>query len=315
MIKPKIVIAGAGAFGTALALTQCREGRDVTLVGRNLNALKNGENPKLPGLPLPPTLTISDQLEVSPQDILLMCIPMQQLTPYLSGRTISPRAAIACCKGIDLVTGRGPTDILRDHIDAPATTPVGILTGPSFATDIGRGLPTALALALPNGASVQRALSTDTLRLYLTDDVTGAEIGGALKNVIAIACGICIGAGFGESARAALMTRGFTEMSRLALALGARAETLAGLSGFGDLALTCTSTQSRNFTFGHALGRGDTLPNTTVEGRATAHATADLAAKHGLEMPIAKVVADVIDGKQTVQQALTDLLSRPLTKE
>ena len=309
----RIIVAGAGAFGTALALTQFHADREVLLVGRNSKTLRETRrNPKLPGVTLPDGLEITDTLTLGAEDILLLCIPMQHLNGYLSERTLRAKAAIACCKGIDLATGRGPTEILRDHVDAPAT---GVLTGPSFAADIARGLPTALTLALHNGADVQDALATDNLRLYLSDDPKGAELGGALKNVIAIACGLCIGAGLGESARAALMTRGYAEMQRMALALGARPETLSGLSGFGDLTLTCTSSQSRNFAFGHALGRGEEVANTTTEGRATALAVVKLAQAHSVDMPIAKSVAGVIEGSITLQQALESLLSRPLTKE
>jgi glycerol-3-phosphate dehydrogenase (NAD(P)+) len=309
----KIIVAGAGAFGTALALTQLRTGRDVTLVGRNTDQIaRTRTNPRLPGFSLPKILKITDQLVTTPDDILLLCIPMQQLDTYLADKKLAPKAAIACCKGIDLASGRGPAVILSDHIDAPA---IGVLTGPSFATDLANGLPTALTLALPSGASIQQNLATDTLRLYLSDDITGAELGGALKNVIAIACGICIGAELGESARAALMTRGFAEMQRLALHLGAKPETLSGLSGFGDLALTCTSTQSRNFRFGQALGANKTAPDATTEGRATAIATVKLAARHGIDMPIASAVARVVEGSITLRDALDQLLSRPLTKE
>jgi glycerol-3-phosphate dehydrogenase (NAD(P)+) len=309
----QIIVAGAGAFGTAIALTQLRAGRDVTLVGRDTSALQSTRmNPRLPGVVLPKALKISDTLTLTADDIMLLCIPMQQLTHYLSEHPVHPKAAIACCKGIDLATGRGPTDILRDHIDAPA---IGVLTGPSFAADIARGLPTALTLAVLNGQDIQQALATDTLRLYLSDDPIGAEIGGGLKNVIAIACGLCIGAGLGESARAALMTRGYAEMQRMALALGAKEETLSGLSGFGDLTLTCTSPQSRNFSYGYAIGKGKPPPETTTEGRATALAVKKLADKHNVEMPIANAVAGVVENKLTLVQALEDLLSRPLTKE
>jgi glycerol-3-phosphate dehydrogenase (NAD(P)+) len=273
----KIIVAGAGAFGTALALTQLRTGRDVTLVGRNTDQIaRTRTNPRLPGFSLPKILKITDQLVTTPDDILLLCIPMQQLDTYLADKKLAPKAAIACCKGIDLASGRGPAVILSDHIDAPA---IGVLTGPSFATDLANGLPTALTLALPSGASIQQNLATDTLRLYLSDDITGAELGGALKNVIAIACGICIGAELGESARAALMT------------------------------------QSRNFRFGQALGANKTAPDATTEGRATAIATVKLAARHGIDMPIASAVARVVEGSITLRDALDQLLSRPLTKE
>lgn len=188
-----------------------------------------------------------------------------------------------------------------------------------FAADIARGLPTALTLACTDGGlgeRLQSLLSTTTLRVYRTDDVTGAELGGALKNVIAIAAGITIGAGLGDSARAALMTRGYAEMVRLATALHARPETLAGLSGFGDLVLTCTSDQSRNFRFGRALGAGNPFdPTVTVEGAATARAVARLATQRGFDLPLTATVAALIDGQIDLRTAIQTLLSRPLRKE
>jgi glycerol-3-phosphate dehydrogenase (NAD(P)+) len=219
---------------------------------------------------------------------------------------------VACCKGVDLTTLIGPASLIRKACpDAQAA----ILTGPSFAADIARGLPTALTLAGADQA-LQRLLSTPNLRLYRSDDVIGAELGGALKNVIAIAAGVVIGAGLGESARAALMTRGFSEMSRLALSLGAHAETLAGLSGLGDLVLTCTSAQSRNFRFGQALGAGQPFDaSVTVEGAATARAAARLAAQSGIDMPITAMIAALLAERITLPQAITALLTRPLKQE
>ena len=200
----------------------------------------------------------------------------------------------------------------------PASS-VALLTGPSFAADIARGLPTALTLACEDedeGERLQHLLSTPVLRLYRASDVTGAELGGALKNVIAIAAGVVIGAGLGDSARAALMTRGYAEMVRLAVHLGARAETLAGLSGLGDLVLTCTSAQSRNFRYGVALGSGaDFDPTITVEGAATAKAVSDLAEVQGIELPITALVAALIDGRTDLPSAIQALFSRPLKKE
>ena len=210
----------------------------------------------------------------------------------------------------------GPASIIRDLV--PQAT-AAMLTGPSFAADIARGLPTALTIACADedvGAILQTALSTTALRLYRTTDTIGAELGGALKNVMAIASGICIGAGYGESARAALITRGFPEMQRLALTLGAQGDTLAGLSGFGDLVLTCTSDQSRNYRYGLALGQGTTFDSaTTVEGAATAQAVRQLAEDLKLDMPICRVVADLTDGQTDVAAALNALLSRPLKEE
>jgi glycerol-3-phosphate dehydrogenase (NAD(P)+) len=220
---------------------------------------------------------------------------------------------VACCKGVDLSTLRGPVALILSR--RPEAT-AAILTGPSFATDIARGLPTALTLAMAEGEALQEALSTPTLRLYRTDDVTGAELGGALKNVIAIAAGVVIGAGLGDSARAALMTRGYAEMVRLALALGARAETLAGLSGLGDLVLTCTSPQSRNFRYGFALGRGEVFdPKITVEGVATARAVVRLAGEKGIDMPVTAMVDALASGRTSLNDAVGQLMRRPLKQE
>lgn len=311
----RIIIAGAGAFGTALALVLDRAGCTVTLWARAPQAIINSrENPRLPGIPLPESILVSDDVAPSSDDILLLATPMQALGGFLAQHRPEARAMIACCKGVDLATGQGPISLIAQYSDSATA----ILTGPSFANDLAHGLPTALTLACRDaefGAALQEELSSDTLRLYLSDDPIGAELGGALKNVIAIACGICIGAGLGESARAALMTRGYAEMQRMALCLGARAETLSGLSGFGDLALTCTSRQSRNFSFGCALGAGTQAADATTEGRATARAIVTLAARHNIEMPIAKAVAGMVTGEITLNQALEQLLSRPLGKE
>ncbi|NJM82922.1 MAG: NAD(P)H-dependent glycerol-3-phosphate dehydrogenase [Tabrizicola sp.] len=242
---------------------------------------------------------------------------MQSLAPFLLAHQAlqSGGPMVACCKGVDLASLQGPVSVMRG-IWPKATT--AILTGPSFAADIARGLPTALTLAAEErvGAVLQGLLSTPTLRLYRTDDVIGAELGGALKNVIAIAAGVVIGAGLGDSARAALMTRGYAEMVRLAQHLGARAETLAGLSGFGDLVLTCTSAQSRNFRFGLALGqRSGFDPKLTVEGVATAKAVVRLARKHGLDVPITAMVDALVDGAITMEEAVQALMTRPLKQE
>jgi glycerol-3-phosphate dehydrogenase (NAD(P)+) len=309
----KIIVAGAGAFGTALALAL---ERPVTLTGRNMDEIiATRRSPRLPDVLLPERMTLTATPDVGPEDILLVAIPMQGMDSYLAGLGAVPRAAIACCKGIELKTTRGPSAVIRDRLGCASA----VLTGPSFASDISQGKPTALTLAcedLALGGELQALLSSDTLRLYLSDDPLGAELGGALKNVVAIACGICMGAGLGESARAALMTRGMAETHRLALKLGAKPETLYGLAGFGDLALTCTSAQSRNYAFGFALGAGETpAEGKTVEGRATAQATLDLARAHGLDMPITQVVAGIVGGKLTLAQALDALLSRPLTSE
>lgn len=319
-----IGILGAGAFGTALAVALARKGDPVTLWARDADhvaamAATRRNDKRLPGVTLPDNIAISAGLDtVFAAETLLLAMPMQQMGAFLESNAdaLRGKALVSCAKGIDLATGLGPTALIAR--DCPGATSA-ILTGPSFAADIARGLPTALTLACPDaqrGAALQRALSTPVLRLYLSSDTAGAELGGALKNVIAIAAGVTIGAGLGDSARAALVTRGFAEMTRLAVALGARAETLAGLSGLGDLVLTCTSPQSRNFRYGQALGAGtDFDPTTTVEGAATARAATALAARLGVDMPITAMVAALVAREIPLQEAILALLARPLKQE
>ena len=319
-----ITVMGAGAFGTALAVSLARNGHSVRLWAHDpahvAEMRASRENARrLPGIPLGSEIVpVENFHDIPPEDMILLAVPMQKLRPVLIANQpyLGGRRLIACCKGIDLESHTGPVTIICDHIrDATAA----ILTGPSFAADIARGLPTALTLACADensGTSIQKALTTPNLRIYRTTDTVGAELGGALKNVIAIACGVVIGAQLGDSARAALMTRGYAEMQRMALALGARSDTLAGLSGFGDLTLTCTSEQSRNFRYGLSLGRGEAFDShVTVEGAATAHAARDRAEELGLEMPITTAVTDLIDGRLDVRQAMEMLLSRPLKEE
>lgn len=319
----KIGIAGGGAFGTALGVALALNGNDIQLWARDATAVATMQNerinPKLPGVSLPQNLTCSAVLEpLFACDTILLAIPAQTLRDFLTTHAdeLDGKYLVACCKGIDLTRMTGPASTIRDLV--PSAVPA-MLTGPSFAADIARGLPTALTLACADdehGAILQTALSTTSLRLYRTTDTVGAELGGALKNVMAIASGIAIGAKLGESARAALITRGFPEMQRLALALEAQPDTLAGLSGFGDLVLTCTSEQSRNYRYGLALGRGtDFDPTMTVEGAATARAVRQLAQDLNIDMPISTVVADLTDGKTDVATALNALLSRPLKEE
>jgi glycerol-3-phosphate dehydrogenase (NAD(P)+) len=253
---------------------------------------------------------------MSDRDIILMVIPSQQLSGFLASNDL-PKSCplVLCAKGVEQETTRLQTVIARAHVP----NPLAVLTGPGFANDIAKGKPTAMTLACDNmilGRELQSELSTQNLRLYLTDDMVGAQLGGALKNVYAIGCGIVIGAGLGDSARAALMTRGFAEMTRLAAALGAKAETLTGLSGLGDLVLTATSPLSRNFSFGLNVGSGQGFETgATVEGIATAQAVCALADNHNVEMPIAQTVAQVLGGRLTVTQGLDQLMSRPLKKE
>ncbi|MCZ0811214.1 MAG: NAD(P)H-dependent glycerol-3-phosphate dehydrogenase [Pseudomonadota bacterium] len=318
-----ITILGAGAFGTALAISLSRNGpvklwaRDPKHVDEMRAARQNAR--RLPGVDLPDNIKISAELEtVSQGQVVLLSVPMQRLRGALEthGAALSQGHLVACCKGMELTTGLGPTRIIAEML--PDTTSA-ILTGPSFAADIARGLPTALTLACAHdsaGEALQSALSTANLRLYRTTDTSGAELGGALKNVMAIGSGVVMGAGLGESARAALMTRGFAEMSRMAAAVGARPETLSGLSGFGDLVLTCTSEQSRNTRFGLSLGRNESFdPSVTVEGAATARAVTHRAAELGIDMPVTRAITALINGELQVDQAMDMLLSRPLKEE
>lgn len=317
-----IGIAGAGAFGTALAVALAPTGREVRLWARDpaqvaaMQANRRNEA-ALPGVALPETVTIhADIGAVCGGEALLLAVPMQALGALLDlwPQIDSRQPLVACCKGVDLATLRGPVALIEARRPGAAAA---ILTGPSFAADLARGLPTALTLATTqDGAALQELLSTPMLRLYRTDDVRGAELGGALKNVVAIAAGVVIGAGLGDSARAALMTRGYAEMVRLAEALGARAETLAGLSGFGDLVLTCTSPQSRNFRYGLSLGqRAGFDPSITVEGVATARAVVRLAGKKAVNMPVTAMVDALASGRITLESAVAQLMSRPLKQE
>lgn len=304
-----IGVLGGGAFGAALAVVQARAGRAVTLWARDVSEF-GAEAPRLPGVALPDGLTVTaDVMAMANADVILAAVPMKALPDVmtLAEPVLRGKSVVACCKGLDVASGQGPTALIE-----AAGAQAAILSGPSFAVDIAQGLPTALTIAGADAAMLQEALGTPALRLYRSDDTLGVELGGALKNVIAIACGAAIGAGLGESARAALMTRGFAEMLRIAKARGARAETLMGLSGFGDLALTCTSEKSRNFRYGVALGRGDAMDaRVTVEGRRTAQAVAAL----GLETPICAAVARISSGEISVGAAIEALLSRPQKAE
>ena len=317
-----VAILGAGAFGTALAIALAQKA-PVTLWARDAGhaaeiAQARENTRRLPGPALPEGVTVTADLGTVAADVLLLAMPTQMLAGFAAAEAgrLDGRALVACCKGIDLSRLQGPAEILADA--CPRAT-VAVLTGPSFAADIARGLPTALTLACADqdaGARLQARLAGPTLRLYRTTDVVGAELGGALKNVIAIAAGIVIGAGLGESARAALITRGQAEMLRLALRLGARVETLAGLSGLGDLVLTATSERSRNFAHGLALGRGSPpAPGVTVEGVATASAVVRLAADLGEELPVSAAVAQVCGGALGVPEAIERLFNRPLKEE
>lgn len=313
-----VAVVGAGAFGTALAISLARKqsvtlwARDPDLAAEMTNMRENAR--RLPGAAFPDGLTVERNVQAAlAQKVVLLAVPMQALAGFAAQHDLTRCTVVACCKGIDLENGRGPSAVLAgaEH--------VAVLTGPSFARDIALGLPTALTLACADAdiaADLQEQLSTPTLRLYRTTDVTGAELGGALKNVIAIGCGAVIGAGLGDSARAALMTRGFAEMQRIAAAMGAEPETLMGLSGLGDLTLTCTSDLSRNYRLGLALGAGTEFDvGLTVEGAATARALCKLGPRLGLDMPVCTTVADLVDGKVNINGAIDRLLARPLKEE
>lgn len=311
----RIDIIGAGAFGTALAITYAKAGHAVTLYAREDAAgmAQAGENRRrLPGFAFPKGLRITDAVAELSADLALLALPTQSLGPFLASTALRAQMLVSCAKGIDRASGLGPTALIARHSTAQGAQ----LTGPSFAVDIAAGLPTALTLACADdgaGAALQDRLSTPLLRLYRTTDVLGAELGGALKNVVAIAAGAVIGGGFGDSARAALMARGLAEMTRIAVTLGAEADTLRGLSGLGDLILTCGSEKSRNFRFGMALARGETLgPDVTVEG---VHTAREIAARRDLDTPIADAVAALADGRADLRTIVERLLNRPLKPE
>ena len=260
----------------------------------------------------------ADLAECAAAEIVLLAVPMQQLSGFLSAlpQKNSPKYLVSCCKGIDLEIGKGASALLQAQ--AP-NAQAAVLTGPSFATDLAAGSPTALSLACADAAAglyLQVQLSTPSLRLYRSTDVIGAELGGALKNVIAIACGVTIGAGLGDSARAALMARGYVEMQRFAASLGARDHAMESLSGLGDLSLTCMSDKSRNYRYGHALGQQKKFdPLITVEGVATAKAALALAKDQQIDLPITQVVVQLSEDKIEVAQAVDLLMSRPQKQE
>ncbi|WP_026756851.1 NAD(P)H-dependent glycerol-3-phosphate dehydrogenase [Sediminimonas qiaohouensis] len=319
-----IAIMGSGAFGTALAVALAADGTPVFLWGRDPEQtrdmqIRRNNARHLPNVRLPDSVVASSELDTIPAKTpVLLSIPTQQLRAAVnqSKHALHDHPLIACCKGIELETGKSPTTVLADIL--PKSTRA-ILTGPSFATDIANGLPTALTLACEDkdaGRALQQALTRPNLRIYGTRDTTGAALGGALKNVMAIAAGAVLGAGLGESARAALMTRGYAEMKRMAIELGAHPDTLAGLSGFGDLVLTCTSDKSRNMRFGLALGRSEAFDQkATVEGIATARAVHSRAGQLGIEMPITAAVVAMLDGALKLPEVMEMLLSRPLKEE
>ena len=318
-----VSVLGAGAFGTSLAIALAQKST-VVLWARDsdhvIDMQSKRENVRrLAGAPFPSTLAVTSSLQEAVQnDIILIAVPLQLLAGFLQENAafLIGKQLVACSKGVDRTTGEGPIDLISRLVPSASAA---IVTGPSFAADIARGLPTALSIACKDeaiGADLQAKLSTPTLRLYRSTDVVGAQLGGALKNVIAIACGAVIGAKLGDSARAALMTRGFAEMHRFAIHFGAKPQTLAGLSGFGDLVLTCTSELSRNYRYGFALGAEQPFDQTTtVEGAATSLAVQTLCQQHNLDMPITQSIAAIVKNQSTVRDEMDYLLSRPLKEE
>ena len=319
-----IGIIGAGAWGTALATVAARAGRSATLYARDAahaaHIEKARENPRLPGIKLAKDIAITNDVAAACRaDIIIVATPAQHLrgavnaiAPHLTAHA----PVIACAKGIEHGTHKFMTGIIADS--APQALPA-ILSGPSFADDVARGLPTAVTLAAKDerlaGALVQ-ALGSATFRPYHTTDVLGVEVGGAAKNVLAIAVGIAVGRKLGASAQAALTTRGFSELARFGRALGARAETMVGLSGLGDLMLTCSSPQSRNFALGIALGRGEPpAAGKLAEGASTAPVLVELAASRKIEMPVSSAVAAILAKKLTIDAAIDGLLTRPFKAE
>jgi glycerol-3-phosphate dehydrogenase (NAD(P)+) len=319
-----VAVIGGGAYGSALACAALRAGRDVVLYARNsaiaAHMQATRKNAKLPGVSLDAGINItSDMAAAARADIILLATPAQSLreaatalAPLLQLST----PVIACAKGIERGTHKFMTEIIAEAM--PNAAPA-ILSGPNFADDVARGFPTAVTLAAKDeklASDLVQALGSSTFRPYHSTDVRGVEIGGAAKNVLAIAAGIVEGRQLGASALAALTTRGFSELARLGRACGARSETLAGLSGLGDLILSCSSLQSRNFTFGIALGRGQTPSrNRLAEGEFTAPVLIELAASQNVEMPVSKAVAAILSGKVTIDAAIEGLLTRPFKAE
>ena len=315
----KISIAGAGAFGSAIASVFAKGGHSIKLFSpTNFKELCATRVPrKLGNIKLPAEIDIVNSLEKNKKnEYLFLAVPTQNLASFCKKNKsfLTDRPLIACCKGVDQETGLRPSEILSEH-----SSKVAVMSGPSFAVDISKGMPTALVLASAEPdflRKLQSDISMHNFRLYRTSDVVGVELGGALKNIIAIACGIAIGAKQGDSARAALMTRGFSEMIAFAKAHGAKEKTLTGLSGLGDLSLTCNSEKSRNFVFGVSLGCQKPFnKNTTVEGVATAFAVSQKARSLGLEMPITSSVSALVEGSASIEEVINSLLSRPTKEE
>jgi glycerol-3-phosphate dehydrogenase (NAD(P)+) len=323
----KIGVIGGGAWGTALAQVAAAKGDETVLWAREPEVVAAVETRRenslfLPGIPLSAAIRATSDLEdLDACDALLVVAPAQHLGSVLASLRPTSQPLILCAKGIEEGSGRMMNEVARA---VQPRAPLAVLSGPTFAHEVARGLPTAVTLAVENealGATLRDRLALPHFRPYLTDDIVGAEIGGAVKNVLAIACGVVEGRGLGLNARASLISRGFAEMTRFGLALGGRLETLAGLSGLGDLVLTCSSSNSRNFSLGKGLGEGlsadELMQNrrTVAEGAFTAPVLKRVARGAGVDMPIVNAVCALISGAATVEEVVDQLLARPLRAE
>jgi glycerol-3-phosphate dehydrogenase (NAD(P)+) len=323
----RIGVIGGGAWGTALAQVAAAGGRETLLWAREpvvVDSINNAHENKLflPGIPLRDTVrATTDLADLEACGLWLVVTPAQHMRSVLAATLTSAppgdRPLVLCAKGIEEGSGKLLHDVARETCPDAR---ILVLSGPTFAHEVAAGLPTAVTLACEDAAlgdAVRQRIALPTFRTYWTDDVAGAEVGGAVKNVLAIACGVVEGRGLGQNARAALIARGFAEMTRFGLALGARRETLAGLSGFGDLVLTCSSVSSRNYSLGLALGQGHpaaallTDRRTVAEGAFTAPVLHQLAQAKAVDMPIVAGVAALLAGSATVDEVLESLLSRP----
>ncbi len=329
-IYKKIAVVGGGAWGTALASMAARAGREVLLWARedgvvtSINQTRENKD-FLPGIPLPESVKATGDLaDVAAADIILMVVPAQfvravtlDLKPHLRKST----PIVLCAKGIEQSTGKMMNDVMTEILPK---TPFAVLSGPTFAAEVARGQPSAVTIASKYqqiARNIAETLGQPTFRPYLSRDVVGAEVGGAVKNVLAVACGIVAGLELGENARAALITRGLAEMVRFGEAFGAKRETMMGLCGLGDLILTCSSTQSRNMSLGMALGQGKTVDEimsgrkTVAEGYHTAGILAQIAARENIEMPIAGAVNEILHQGGDVEKIVQDLMNRPYVSE
>ena len=321
-------VIGAGAWGTALAQALASDGSAVLLWAREVELVEEINTRRrnslfLPNAELASSIVATNQIgDLGELPILLAVTPAQHLAAVLSSLPDTPRDLVLCAKGIEAGTGRLMADVAAA---AAPSAQIAVLSGPTFAHEVAAGLPTAVTLACSGGedqwARLAPTISRPALRPYYSDDVTGAEIGGAVKNVLAIACGVVDGLGLGQNARAALIARGYAEMVRFGLARGARAETLAGLCGLGDLVLTCSSTASRNFALGKALGEGLSAAAalsgklSVAEGVHTAPVLAELARRDGLDLPIVEAVCRLLTGEAPARAVVAGLLARPLRAE